>query len=136
MTITELQEQYIEDLKMDEATIEKRVISLPIMLSKYQYMYYNILNDLSMFKDKIDELYYNIFTEYKKGKSDLSNITVSSTELKRIIESSIAYRELQLKIYYKENDLKLVDEMMQNIKQMSWGIKNYLDFQKLKMGMI
>lgn len=136
MTLQELKIEYEKDILLEEATIEKRVISIPKILSKYQNYFFDTLNKISELYDKKEELYHNTLLSYKRGEDKLSQISLSSTELKRALESSLAYRELSYKLALKENELKLVEEMISNIKNISWGIKSYIDYLKLKEGIV
>lgn len=136
MDIKQLQEHYLKDININERDVTKLTFSLPNVLNKYQIFYFDTLNKVSELYDKKEKTYYDILIEYKLGKSDLSNISLSSTELKRMLESTVIYRELNTKLKNKENELKLVEEMMSNIKSISWGIKNYIDYMKLKLGEI
>ena len=136
MTLDDLQKHYLEDIKIDEATIEKKVINIPIMISKYQNYYYKTLEKITTLYDLKEKTYHDILIEYKSGQSDLSNYTFSSTELKRMLESSLVYREIELKLHKAENELKLVEEYMKSIKDISWGIKSYIDYKKLQQGII
>ena len=136
MTIQELQEQYQEDIKLEEASIEKRMINIPIILSKYQNYYFDTLNKISELYDIQEQTYHNLLLDYKSGESDLANYSLSNTEVKRMLESSLVYRDVSYRIARLENELKLVEEMMSNIKQISWSIKNYVDYIKLKEGIV
>ena len=132
MTLQELQEHYLEDIKIEEETIDKQSIKLPIILNKYQVYLHKILKELSLLHEKKSEIYHTIMYEYKIGNHKLAQIEWSSTDLKRIIETSVEMRKTQKDIDILGADLRLVEEMINTFKTIGYQIRNYLDFQKLK----
>ena len=136
MTINELKEQYKEDITIQEELVDKQVFKLPIILNKYQIMFHNILTELSDIKEQKDKVYYDIMHDYRIGNSELSNFTWSTTELQKMVNTSPTMRELTHKETSLEADLKLVEEMIQNIRNISFQIKNYIDYKKLIMGVM
>lgn len=129
-----LKEKFQEDVKLSEGMIEKQIISLPAVMSKYVNAYNTILSELNELSEQKDKLWHSFMMEYRSGKSDLANFTWSATELKKMIETSPLYLELIKKEMKFTTKLKTVEEMMGVIKGMGYSINNYIAYKKLIHG--
>lgn len=136
MTIEELKIQYQLDLELQDNMIDSQALALPKLIAKYQFYYSDLLNELNNIQDSKSALYHNLFTDYKLGNSELSNLVLNSSELKSMLTSSKTYRDKLKQEVKLENELKLVEEMLSNIKSMSFSINNYLTYKKIIMGIV
>lgn len=134
MDINKLKEEYEKDITLEEETIDKQVINLPKIMAKYQFFYADTLNKITNEKENLDRLYYETFIQYKQSYGDLANFTFSSTELKKMLECHITYRESNYNLQRLQNDLKLTEEMMSNIKSIGYGVNNYLTYKRIMVG--
>lgn len=129
-----LETQFQEDVKLSEEMIEKQIISLPMIQSKYINAYHKILNALNDISSQKDQLFHLFMMEYRSGKSDLSSFTWGATELKKMIETSPRFIELTKKEMQYESQLKTVEEMINIVKGMGYSINNYITYKKLIYG--
>jgi len=136
MTIEELQIKFEEDTLITEAMIDKQIIAIPKMMSKYIFAYSDRLKLLSECSCQRDELFHNFMMEYRAGKTDISKFTWSATELKKMIETSPRYLELSREEYKHQNELKVIEEMIQAIKAIGYSMNNYIAYKKLMNGVI
>lgn len=134
MNMEELKEQYEIDITLSEETIDKQIISLPKLMSKYQNKYHEILNSIAINQDILDKKYYESYLSYKQGNHELANFSLGSTELKKLLETDIVYRETKLAIAKAESDLKLIEEMLSTIKSIGYSVNNYLTYKRIMIG--
>ncbi len=136
ITFEDLKKQYLEDIEIQEEMIDKKAISLPKIMAKYQFYYNDLLVKISKENDNLERIYYESFISYKKGLGDIAVFTFNSTELKKMLECSVSYRETKLEISKLEAELKTVEEMMSNIKSIGYSINNALTYKKIMIGAI
>ncbi len=136
MNFNELKEAYEKDIELEEEMINTQVLKLPKIMAKYQFFFYDLLREISLHHDSLDKVYYDSIMSYKQNQHELSNFDFSSTELQKIMKTSPNYRIAHLKIMELENQLKLVEEMMSNIKSMSFSINNKITLIKIDNGII
>lgn len=136
ITFEDLKNQYLEDIEIQEEMIDKKAISLPKIMAKYQFYYNDLLVKISKENDNLERIYYESFISYKKGLGDIAVFTFNSTELKKMLECSVSYRETKLEISKLEAELKTVEEMMSNIKSIGYSINNALTYKKIMIGAI
>jgi hypothetical protein len=129
-----LKEKFQEDVQLSDEMIDKQIISLPGVMSKYVNAYNTTLSELDDISIQKDELFYSFMMEYRGGKSDLSHFTWSATELKKMIETSPRFLELTKKELQYSTQLKVIEEMMGTIKGMGYSINNYIAYKKLIHG--
>lgn len=131
----DLQKEFENDIDM-EGMLDKVSLSIPKKMSKYIYLYHDLLTLYSEYKDQKDELYYKIMSEYKMGESALSRINWSATELKQIIESTSNMRELNKHMALIGNMMKTTENMMSELKSISYSVNNALTYKKIMNGSI
>lgn len=136
ITFEDLKKQYLEDIEIQEEMIDKKAISLPKIMAKYQFYYNDLLVKISKENDNLERIYYESFISYKKGLGDIAVFTFNSTELKKMLECSVSYRETKLEISKLEAELKTVEEMMSNIKSIGYSINNALTYKKIMIGAV
>lgn len=136
ITFEDLKNQYLEDIEIEEEMIDKKAISLPKIMAKYQFYYNDLLVKIAKENDNLERIYHESFISYKKGLGDISVFTFNSTELKKMLECSLTYRETKLEISKLEAELKTVEEMMSNIKSIGYSINNALTYKKIMIGAI
>ena len=134
MNIEELKDQYLIDIDIQEEHIEKQSLSLPKVMAKYQFFYQDTLSIIANLNDNLERLYYESVMQYKEGQGDLGRFTLNSTELKKLIESSVVYRETKKKVLLKEVELKLVEDMLSNLRGISYNVGNVLTYRKIMLG--
>lgn len=136
MTLDELKVQFEEDIKISEEMIDRQIISIPKIMAKYIFFYSDTLKDMSNISCEKDELFYSFMIEYRGGKTDISQFTWNATELKKMIETSPRFMELTRKELELQSNLKVVEEMISNIKSIGYSMNNYISYKKLMNGVI
>lgn len=134
MTLEMLKVEYEKDILLDEMTIDRQVISLPKIMAKYQFFYHDVLQAITILEDSKEKTYYEMYTDYKMGNGDLKNLSLSGTELKKLLETNPTYRDISFKLSVRINELKLTEEMMSNIKNIGFAVNNYLTYKKIMLG--
>lgn len=129
-----LKELYEEDITITEEMIDKQSIALPKIIAKYQFFYNDLLKQLADEKDREDKQYHEMFLEYKKGLGELGVYSLNTTEIKKLLETSLSFRDIRKSISKLEADLKTVEDMISNIKNIGYSINNYLTYKKILIG--
>lgn len=129
-----LQESYQEDLKINDELLDKQSIMLPQLINKYQVTLHKLLQEITDLEDTKKQIFHTTMYNYRIGDSDLASIDWNSSDLKKIIETSVDMREVEKKISNRSNDLRLVEEMINTIRNMGFNIKNWIDYKKIISG--
>lgn len=120
----------VKDLEQ-KVDIGQLSLSLPKIVAPFQFAYHDLLKEYSKLQDELDELYHAKVFNVKIGNDKLSVVDWNSSELKKMVETDVDYRKLNLKLQDIKNDLKIIEEMMGTIKNFGFSINNKLKFTEL-----
>lgn len=128
-----LKEKYLEIVKSFETNIQIDMMSLsiPRVVAPYQFHYSDLLQAIYKINDKLDERFYHDMFNTKIGNSELSHISLGTSEAKRMIESSKEYRELKLQKEKLVADMKIIEEFINTIKNFSFNVSSALKFKEM-----
>jgi len=128
-----LKEKYLEIVKKLENTIaiDAMSLSIPRIVSQFQFTYSDILNELYIVSDKMEEKFYTEMFNYKIGNSELSHISLGTSENKRMIEASKEYRKLKMQKEMLTADLKIIEEFITTIKAFNFNVSSAIKFREL-----
>lgn len=136
MTLQELQKEYEKDINLKVELLEDLSLSIPKKLSKYQNYFYSLLENLAEANDKLTVIYNEAYLEYKQGLGKHCNFKFSATEITKVLKADDIYRIQALKVVRLENELKLVEEMMSNVKSIGYSIHNRILLKKIEAGLV
>ncbi len=132
--ITEkLKTDYIQIVKKFESTIDLSgsSLSIPRVVAPYVFHMHDLLKEYSKLNDQLDELYHSKVFNVKIGNDALSVVDFNSSELRKMVETSKEYRVLNVRLQEIKNDLKVIEEMIGNIKNFSFNVNNAIKFREL-----
>ena len=137
-----LQGMWNEDSKIDPDNLHTESLNIPVLHSKY----YDIYNTLMLLRKKAEQQRKNIRHEryeYFSGKSD-PEVYIDNPFPKKIRDKETMQKYLDadtklsgvsLKIEYYEVMLRFIEEILKQITNRTYQIKNSIDFMRFQSGM-
>jgi len=137
-----LQGMWNEDSKIDPDNLHTESLNIPVLHSKY----YDIYNTLMLLRKKAEQQRKNIRHEryeYFSGKSD-PEVYINNPFPKKIrdketmqkyLDADTKLSEVSLKIEYYEVMLRFIEEILKQITNRTYQIKNSIDFMRFSSGL-
>ena len=137
-----LQGMWNEDSKIDPDNLHTESLNIPVLHSKY----YQIYNTLMLLRKKAEQQRKNIRHEryeYFAGKAD-PQVYVENPFPKKIRDKETMQKYLDaddklsgvsLKIEYYDVMLKYIEEILKQITNRTYQIKNAIEFMRFSSGM-
>jgi hypothetical protein len=137
-----LQGMWNEDSKIDPDNLHTESLNIPVLHSKY----YDIYNTLMLLRKKAEQQRKNIRHEryeYFSGKSD-PEVYINDPFPKKIRDKETMQKYLDadtklsgvsLKIEYYEVMLRFIEEILKQITNRTYQIKNSIDFMRFSSGL-
>ena len=141
MDLDKIQSMWAEDAKIDPDNLHDESLKIPQLHSKY----YTIYNTISLLREKARDTYNRIRLErynYYTGKApaevyveDPFPYKVREKDaIQRHLEADDKLTELDLKIRYYDTMLKFIEEVIKNISNRTFQIKNAIEWHKFQSG--
>lgn len=137
-----LQGMWNEDSKIDPDNLHTESLNIPVLHSKY----YDIYNTLMLLRKKAEQQRKNIRHEryeYFSGKAD-PEVYISNPFPKKIrdketmqkyLDADTKLSEVSLKIEYYEVMLRFIEEILKQITNRTYQIKNAIEFMRFSSGL-
>lgn len=137
-----LQGMWNEDSKIDPDNLHTESLNIPVLHSKY----YDIYNTLMLLRKKAEQQRKNIRHEryeYFSGKSD-PEVYIDNPFPKKIRDKETMQKYLDaddklsgvsLKIEYYEVMLRFIEEILKQITNRTYQIKNAIEFMRFSSGL-
>ena len=137
-----LQGMWNEDSKIDPDNLHTESLNIPVLHSKY----YDIYNTLMLLRKKAEQQRKNIRHEryeYFSGKAD-PEVYIDNTFPKKIRDKETMQKYLDadtklsgvsLKIEYYEVMLRFIEEILKQITNRTYQIKNAIEFMRFSSGL-
>lgn len=143
MDITELNSMWAIDCKIDETNISRESSRIPELHNKYYMMY--VKEGLKLKKLKSD---YTVLekekTEYYNGTMDIAEVKrkgwepnklrLLKTDVPKYVEADKEIIELSLKIGYHDSIVKYLEDIIRQINNRNFILKNIVDWSKFTSG--
>jgi len=126
-----LSEKINTDLLITESNVLLKSIEIPQIYTFYLNHYRKTLKyykELLVLKDKI---YGELFHYYKY---EFTHALDKKTDIEPYINSNEKFYKILIKVNNQEIYLKWLEKALDNIKQMSFNIKNFIDYKKFMNG--
>lgn len=142
MDIETLKNMVTEDCKVDNTLLDSESLKTPNIHAKYM----NFLLDEGILMKKFVRQKKELeraLTEYYAGRADESmyerkgqfNLKVLKTDIKDYVESDCEYLELQEKIDLCEEKIKYLEQIIRQINNRNFAIKNAIDWRRFSNGL-
>lgn len=137
-----LQRMWNEDSKIDPDNLHTESLNIPVLHSKY----YDIYNTLMLLRKKAEQQRKNIRHEryeYFSGKAD-PEVYINDPFPKKIrdketmqkyLDADTKLSEVSLKIEYYEVMLRFIEEILKQITNRTYQIKNAIEFMRFSSGL-
>lgn len=143
MTLDELRKEISKDVALDESAMDLESLKIPQLHSKYL----NFLTDerlcLSKMKHDLSVL-LRCKWEYYTGKMSQEELTVRGWEpfalkvlrndLDLYLESDEDLGKLRMKIEYQDQKIALLEEIVKELNNRHWKIRNAIEWRKFING--
>jgi hypothetical protein len=142
ITLDKIQEMWEKDAKMDPDNLHTESLNIPVLHSKY----YEIYNNIYLLRKKAEQQRKNIRHEryeYFSGKAD-PEVYVENPFPKKIrdkdtmqkyLDADEKLSSISLKIDYYETMLRYLEEILKQITNRTYQIKNSIEFMRFTSGL-
>jgi len=137
-----IQRMWSEDSKIDPDNLHTESLNIPVLHSKY----YDLYNNLMLLRKKAEQQRRNIRHEryeYYSGKAD-PEVYVESPFPKKIrdkdtmakyLDADTKLSGVSLKIEYYDVMLRYIEEILKQITNRTYQIKNAIEFMRFSSGL-
>ena len=131
-TFNKLKQLAEKEIQFSEETALLISTRVPNLYQKYLDIYVNELREL---KKTVTEMEFMYGTLYKKVKHHDNYEWGNRNEIDSQINTDPTYHQLRIKVNEQEYIVKYLEGVLDNVKRLSFSIKNYIDIQKFRAGM-
>ena len=137
-----IQSMWVKDSKMDPDNLHSESLNIPILHAKY----YDLYNNITLLRKKADQQRKNIRHEryeYFSGKAD-PEVYIDNPFPKKIRDKDTLQKYLDadeklsgvsLKIEYYDVMMKYLEEILKQLAQRTYQIKNAIEFMRFSAGL-
>ena len=141
MNIEDIMDMWTQDAKIDDVDLDRESLSVPNLHAKYLKILYQ--QKLKLRKLNIQKkTLVKVLGEYYKGDlnnpEDLRDIqrepwsrTILKTDINSYVDSDEEMIKLLTKLAYQEEVVLLLEDIMKNINNRTFHIKNAIEWRKL-----
>ena len=141
MDLDKIQEMWAKDSQIDPDNLHDESLKIPQLHSKY----YTLYNTISLLREKARESYNKVKLErynYYSGKAS-AEVYVENPfpykvrekdALQRYIEADEKLSAIDMKIRYYDVMLKFLEEVIKNISNRTFQIKNAIEWHRFQAG--
>ena len=141
MNLDQIQEMWERDSQIDPDNLHDESLKIPQLHSKY----YTLYNTITLLREKARESYNRVRLErynYYTGKApaevyveDPFPYKVRDKEaLQRYLDADEKLNNIDLKIRYYDVMLKFLEEIIKNVSNRTFQIKNAIEWNKFQAG--
>ena len=143
MQIEEIEEMWAEDTNIDETNLSRESARIPKLHSKYYKLYFRAVMKMNMLKaelktlekDKIEYFNGSMALEDLKDRGWKPNsLKILRVDMDKYIQSDPDIINLCLKIDYHAGMSKFLEDIVKQLNNRNFIIKNMLDWQKFQQG--
>ena len=141
MNLDQIQEMWERDSQIDPDNLHDESLKIPQLHSKY----YTLYNTITLLREKARETYNRVRLErynYYTGKAPTEvyieepfPYKVRDKEaLQRYLDADEKLNKVDLKIRYYDVQLKFLEEIIKNVSNRTFQIKNAIEWNKFQAG--
>lgn len=143
MTLDEIMESWRNDSVIDTTELGTESIRIPQLHSKYMNIYFEERKKLKAYEFKSKDLLLRKY-EYYNGKMSQEELEelkwepfvkrLMKNEVDMYLESDKEVIEINLRIFSQKEKLDFVEEVIKNLNQRNFQIKNAIEWKKYTQG--
>jgi hypothetical protein len=141
MNLEKIQEMWEKDSHIDPDNLHDESLKIPQLHSKY----YTVYNTITLLRERARETYSKVKLERHNYYTGKAPVEVYAEEpfpykirekdaLQRHIEADEKLNAIDMKIKYYDAQLKFLEEIIKNISNRTYQIKNAIEWQKFQAG--
>ena len=141
MDIEKIQNMWAEDAKIDPDNLHDESLKIPQLHAKY----YTIYNTISLLRERAKESYNKIRLERYNFYTGKATAEVYAEEpfpykvrekdaIQRHLEADERLNKIDMKIKYYDTTLKFLEEIIRNVSNRTYQIKNSIEWHKFQAG--
>ena len=141
MDLDKIQSMWAEDAKIDPDNLHDESLKIPQLHSKY----YTIYNTITLLREKARESYNRIRLErhnYYTGKAPAETYVEEpfpykvreKDAIQRHMDADEKMSTINMKIKYYDVILKFLEEIIRNVSNRTYQIKNAIEWQQFQSG--
>ena len=141
MNLDQIQEMWEKDSQIDPDNLHNESLKIPQLHSKY----YTLYNTITLLREKAKESYNRVRLErynYYSGKASAEVYAENpfpykvreKDALQRYIEADEKLSSIDMKIRYYDVMLKFLEEVIKNISNRTFQIKNAIEWHRFQAG--
>lgn len=143
MKLEEISQEWIKDSKIDTTELDIESIKIPQLHSKYLKIYFEERRKLKALEFQSKELFLNKYEYYNGRLSDeeLEKLNwepfvkrLMKNEVDLYIESDKEIIQNNMRIVNQKEKLDMLEEILKNLNQRNFQIKNAIDWKKFTQG--
>ena len=141
MNLEQIQEMWEKDARIDPDNLHDESLKIPQLHSKY----YTIYNTITLLREKARESYNRIRLErhnYYTGKAPAEKYVEEpfpykvreKDAIQRHMDADEKMSSINMKIKYYDVTLKFLEEIIRNVSNRTYQIKNAIEWQQFQSG--
>ena len=141
MNLDKIQEMWERDANIDPDNLHNESLKIPQLHSKY----YTVYNTISLLREKARESYNRIRLErhnYYTGKAPAETYVEEpfpykvreKDAIQRHMDADERMSTINMKIKYYDVTLKFLEEIIRNVSNRTYQIKNAIEWQQFQSG--
>ena len=142
MNLEQIQEMWQKDSVIDPDNLHDESLKIPQLHSKY----YTVYNTITLLREKAKTSYSKIKLErynFYTGKAEPEvyveepfpyNVR-EKDDIQRHLEADEKLTNIDLKIRYYDTELKFLEEIIKNVSNRTFQIKNAIEWNRFQAGM-
>jgi hypothetical protein len=143
MKLEEISQEWIKDSKIDTTELDIESIKIPQLHSKYLKVYFEERRKLKALEFQSKELFLNKYEYYHGRLSDeeLQQLNwepfmkrLMKNEVDLYLESDKDIIQTNMRIVNQKEKLDMLEEILKNLNQRNFQIKNAIDWKKFTQG--
>ena len=142
MNLEKIQEMWQKDSVIDPDNLHDESLKIPQLHSKY----YTVYNTITLLREKARDSYnkiklerYNYYTgkapEEVYVKEPFPYKVREKDAIQRHLEADEKLTNIDLKIRYYDTELKFLEEIIKNVSNRTFQIKNAIEWNRFQAGM-
>jgi hypothetical protein len=143
MKLEEISQEWIKDSKIDTTELDIESIKIPQLHSKYLKIYFEERRKLKALEFQSKQLFLNKYEYYHGRMSDeeLKELNwepfmkrLMKNEVDLYLESDKDIIQTNMRIVNQKEKLDMLEEILKNLNQRNFQIKNAIDWKKFTQG--
>jgi hypothetical protein len=143
MKLEEISQEWVNDSKIDTTELDIESIKIPQLHSKYLKIYFEERRKLKALEFQSKELFLNKYEYYHGRLSDeeLQQLNwepfmkrLMKNEVDLYLESDKDIIQTNMRIVNQKEKLDMLEEILKNLNQRNFQIKNAIDWKKFTQG--